>query len=221
MTSKDKVVELIQDKSYDQLTELAKKNKGIFRNMLSLTYDKGEAICWLTIEAIGVVSGRIAVERPEVVRDLIHRLLYSMSDESGGIGWSSPEILGEIVRNSPDLFPDIAPVITSFHDEEMFRCGVFRAIGRIGSVRQDLVKSSTEILLGYLSHPDPSVRGYAVWALGELMAMDALGKLETMMDDNGRFMIYEDGKLSEITVGMAAKEAIKKINRKQLQGLTH
>ena len=79
---------------------------------------------WRAIEAVGLASKEIARTRPELVRNTVGRLLWMIRDESGGIGWSSPEMLGEIVRNNPEQFADIAPIIVSFLDEDMLSAGV-------------------------------------------------------------------------------------------------
>jgi len=112
----------------------------------------------MAIEAIGILSKEIAKTRPEAVRNLIGRLLWMIRDESGGIGWSSPEILGEIVRNNPVLFPDVAPIIASFLDEDMLSAGVLRAIGRIGEVNTELVKHTIPNIIPYLQNSNHNLQ---------------------------------------------------------------
>ncbi len=211
MSLKEKVIEGLRDGNYEEIIKLAANRRGVFSILISLTYDKGDLICWRAIEVIGKITQSILNNKPEVVSHIIHRMLWAMSDESGGIGWSSPEILCEIILNNPEQFRHLIPIVISSHDEEMFRPGVLRAIGRIGGVRPDLVQQSIPVVLNYLDYPDPSVRGNAAWSAGEIKVKEALSRLERMVDDNSRFMIYEHGRLSERAVGDAAKEAIAKI----------
>lgn len=176
-----------------------------------MTYDKQSIISWRAIEAVGIIAGSLSKTNPGIVRNLIGRLLWMIRDESGGIGWSSPEMLGEIVRNSPGLFPDIAPVIVSFHDEKMLTAGVLRAIGRIGKINAGFAEYANTIAVRYLSDTDPVIRGYASWALGETGTSESAKALTELQNDNSVIAIYAEGELKEITVGEIAAEAIKKL----------
>ena len=118
---------LLEEKKYDEVTALAKKDiRGLFRLLISITYDKSDVLCWRAIEVTGIIAGEIAKTSPDVIRNLAQRLLWMLRDESGNNISSAPEMLGEIVRNSPDSFADIAPVIASFHDELMLKPGVLQ-----------------------------------------------------------------------------------------------
>jgi hypothetical protein len=133
-------------------------------------------------------------------------------DKSGGIGWSSPEMLGEIVRNNPELFSDVAPVIMSFLDEEMLASGVLIAAERIGEVKAELVAHAIPLILTYLYNPEPKLRGIAAWALGRMRVLEAESELEKLKNDDSRIAICEDGELKEKTIGQIAEEAMLSIS---------
>lgn len=209
---KEKIKKLLAEKRYDELIALSTSVKSIFRILISFTYDKNNLISWRAIEAVGLVSKEIARTRPEFVRNTVGRLLWMIRDESGGIGWSSPEMLGEIVRNNPGQFSDIALIIVSFLDEDMLAAGVLRAIGRIGQVNPGLVKHAMPAILPYLHSPDPALRGLAVYAIGEIGSAVAIVELEKLRDDTSRIIIYEEGELREKTVGGLAGSSIEKLN---------
>ena len=118
----------------------------------------------------------------------------------------APEMLGEIVRNSPDAFCDIAAIITSFHDEEMLRRGVFRAAWRICEVRPDLVCLTHEMLGQklYLDDADPVVRSYALMIAGKMGLTEFLPLMEKLRDDASPVRMYEDGEFVETNVGEIA-----------------
>ncbi|MDP3110903.1 MAG: HEAT repeat domain-containing protein [Thermodesulfovibrionales bacterium] len=208
---KEKIKKLLAEKRYDELIALSSNGKNIFRMLISLTYDKKTLISWRAIEAVGLVSKEIARTRPELVRNTVGRLLWMIRDESGGIGWSSPEMLGEITRNNPEQFSDIAPIIVSFLDEDMLAAGVLRAIGRIGQVNPGLVKHAMPAILPFLHSPDPALRGLAACAIGEIGSAGAIGELERLQDDISLIVIYEKGELREKTVGELAESSIEKL----------
>ncbi|MDO9289876.1 MAG: HEAT repeat domain-containing protein [Thermodesulfovibrionales bacterium] len=208
---KEKIKKLLAEKRYDELIALSSSGKNVFRMLISLTYDKKNLISWRAIEAVGLVSKEIAKTRPELVRNTVGRLLWMIRDESGGIGWSSPEMLGEIVRNNPEQFSDIAPIIVSFLDEDMLAAGVLSAIGRIGQANSGLVKHAMPAILPYLHSPDPVLRGLAVYAIGEIGSAGDIGELEKLQDDISLIVIYEKGELREKTVGELAGSSIEKL----------
>ena len=183
-------------------------NSRLLSMLISLTYDRKSIISYRAIEAFGIVSKEIAKTKPELVRNAVGRLLWMIRDESGGIGWSSPEMLGEIVRNNPELFSDVAPVIMSFLDEEMLASGVLIAAGRIGEVNPELVAHAIPLILSYLHNPEPLLRGIAAWALGRMRVLEAESELEKLKNDDSRIAIYEEGELKEKTIGQIAEEAI-------------
>ena len=209
---KEKVKTLLAQQNYDGLIQLSYCGGRILSALISLTYDKKSLIAWRAIEAVGLISGEIAKTKPELVRNTVGRLLWMIRDESGGIGWSSPEMLGEIVRNNPEQFADIAPIIVSFLDEDMLSAGVLRAIERIGGKDAELVRHSAPLILPYLHNSDPLLRGLAAWAIGWIGPAETVAELERLQGDGNKIIIYDEGELKEKTVGELAGRAIKEIN---------
>jgi hypothetical protein len=193
---------LLEEKKYDEIVEIAKKNiKGIFRILIGMTYDKSDILCWRAVEATGIIAGAIAKTDPDVVRNLAQRLLWMLRDESGNNLSSAPEMLGEIVRNSPDAFADIAPVIASFHDELMLKQGVLRAIFRIGEVRPDLISVSGEFIETFLRDNDPVVRAYALLIVGAYALKKLLPIIADLKNDPETVRLYHNGDFATLSVG--------------------
>ena len=208
---KKEVIRLLETKDYDCPAKLPSTGKKIISILISLSYDKKSRMSWRAIELIGLISKEIAKSEPETVRNIAGRLLWMIRDESGGIGWSSPEILGEIVRNNPELCADIAPVIASFHEEKMLTAGVLRAIGRIGKINDETAGYAIPIILSYLNSSESALRGYAAYALGETGATGAASNLKSLRNENNNVDFYEDGELKTKTIGEIVEEALKKL----------
>jgi len=204
---KKEILPLLEEKKYDEVTALAKKDiRGLFRLLIGITYDKTDVLCWRAIEVTGIIAGEIAKTSPDVIRNLAQRLLWMLRDESGNNISSAPEMLGEIVRNSPDSFADIAPVIASFHDELMLKPGVLRAVFRIGEVRPDLISISAEFTDPYLRDEDPLVRAYALLISGAYKLGETIPAVSALKDDCCVVTLYRDGGFVSLSIGeLAAK----------------
>ncbi|MFN3479848.1 MAG: DVU0298 family protein [Thermodesulfovibrionales bacterium] len=208
---KDNIKAALLKPDFDSIVSMALKEKKVFRILISLAYDKTELICWRAIEAIGKAAGALKKEDPDFVRNIVQRLLWSLSEESGGIGWSAPDMLGEIVINAPDLFPDIPPIILSFKDEESFLPGVLRAMGRIAEAGINGLDRSLcrDIIIRSLNDKSPFVRGTALWAASMLKMMELKDKVSSLLKDDESFLLYEDQGLKEISVKEMAGRFLK------------
>ncbi len=131
-----------------------------------------------------------------------------MREESGNNPWSAPGILGEIVRNSPDDFCDIAPIIVSFHDEEILRRGVLGAVARISEVRPDLLQCASPVIGQYLKHPDAMTRYYALLAAGRLALREFLPSAEALQADKAEVTIYRNRNFETVKLENVAEETV-------------
>ncbi len=207
---KKQILNILEEQSFHELSSISASPHKVVSILTALSYDKKKYLAWRSIEAVGIFSKDIAEKDPETVRNIVGRLLWMLRDESGGIAWSAPEMLGEIVRNNRILCADIAPIIVSLHYEIMLTAGIFRATGRIGSLNNETTGYAIPIILSHLNSEDMRVRGNAAYALGELGAVGAKFRLERMKDDDSLMDFYENGELGIVTVGEIASAAIKK-----------
>lgn len=211
MRNKKEIRRLLEENRYHELSTLIPEQRKLVTLLISLSYDRSDVVSWRAMEAIGLITAGLSGEDPEFVRNVVNRLLWMIRDESGGIGWSCPDILGEIVRNNPDLCGDIATVVASFHDEEMLRPGVMLAIGRIGNIHSYFYDFAAPIVTSYLNDPDPATRAYAAYAAGELNIPGAAERLEGMRKDTHTVPFYEGGVLKDQTAGKIADTALSKL----------
>jgi hypothetical protein len=208
---KKEILSLLREKKYRELAGQSHNYKKIFSTLISLSYDKTDPLSWRAIESLGLVSGEASKSNHELVRNLAGRLLWMIRDESGGIGWSAPEMLGEVVRNNPELCADIAPIIVSFHEEKMLTAGVIWAVARMGKRNIEMVDYAIPIVINYLQSRNHTIRGYAAYALGEIGTEDTIPELEKLRDDDKIVSFYEDGELKQKTIKDIAEEAIRKL----------
>ena len=206
MIQKSEIRELLGSYQLETIVGAAKKDRSMIRMLISLVYDKEDVQSWRAIEAIGLASGEIAKTNGDVIRNLSQRFLWMLREESGNGPGSAPEMLGEIVRNSPDAFADIGQVVISFHDERMLRRGVMRAIWRICERRPDLLTITHELMEEklYLHDEDATVRAYALMIAEKLGLQEFRPIMEGLRGDESPVKIYENGEFMQTTVAAVA-----------------
>lgn len=202
---KKTITNLLEDRQFGLLAELIARKRGHLRYLNRLLYETGGLLRWRAVEGMGEVAQRLAAEDPEYVRNIIRNLLWTINDESGGIGWSAPECIGEIIYRCPDMFGEFASIVLSFIDEKMLRRGVLWAAGRIALARPGLIREEVPDLTRFLDDPDPAVRGYTLRLFEIIGKKPDFERYSHLLEDRSTVPVYENGFLKEVTVaGLAA-----------------
>jgi len=203
-----KIREYLLAEDYEGIVQLVSTQKGVLSHLISLTYDKGDIICWRAIHAVGRLSAGM---RMREAKDALDRVLWMMRDESGGNAWSAPEIVGEIILNNLDRFEHFIPILASFHEEEIFTAGILRALSRLAGPAYGHVLPYRELAFIYLHHREPSFRGNALFILKALKDDTYAPSIRKLLADKAEFVYYNGGHLVTRTVGEVAEETLKEI----------
>jgi hypothetical protein len=200
----------------DAVVLLVQKERKALSLLIRMAYDKETLVGWRAIKAVGRIANVLVKTEPEFLRIAVRRLLWSLSDESGGIGWAAPELLGEIVHSDPEGFADIIPLIAEVYgiEEQTFRPGVVYALARIAEVAPEMIVSFQKIIIRSLVDTNPLIRIYALDLIGllwpvvctkNLWSMDYKKKVENLVNniriDNKVAWIYQNNGFIDIEVG--------------------
>jgi hypothetical protein len=82
----------------------------LFSGLLSID----EPTRWHCVTAMGHTVARIAGRDLERGRIVMRRLMWSLNDESGGIGWGAPECMAEIMAVHKGLAEEFHPILFSY-----------------------------------------------------------------------------------------------------------
>lgn len=217
------VLQALESNDLDIVVSLARENRKAMSLLIRMAYDKETLVGWRAIKAVGRTAKELAKSDHEFLRITVRKLLWSLSDESGGIGWSAAELLGEIVSSDPERFADIIPLIAEVYDieERTFRPGVVYALKRIAKVSPESVVKYQDVILRALVDSDAMTRVYAL-ELVEILWATAFNKkywpqefqekvkytLKGLKDDAGVAWIYKKVAFIDVQVGeMAIKVA--------------
>ncbi len=154
----------------------------------------------------------------------MRRFLWSLNDESGGIGWGAPEAMAEAMFHHDRLCDEYLHMLISYmqqdgeleHQDGNFlelpelQRGVLWGICRLAEKRAALLmeKKIVPDLLAYLPSSDATVRGLAAKALGLLGATDSVNALKSLLDDERPVRLYHDGEITVVTVSELAGTAL-------------
>ena len=184
---------------------------------------------WHAVSGMGEAVARLASEDMEAARIVMRRLLWSLNDESGGIGWGAPECMAEILCRHAGLAVEYVHMLISYMREDgvelcqdgnyiehpLLQRGLLWGVARLSRCRPEqlLAKGAGPDILPYLEAADPEIRGLAALAAGNLRLIMAQPFLEKLRTDNSPMQVYQEGVFWETTVGRLAQAALEAMNR--------
>jgi hypothetical protein len=206
---KKEVLRLLRHKDFKKsIVEISGFSaRQVVNPLFSFFYNSDELVKWHAVTAMGLVVSNLADHEIESARVVMRRLIWSLNDESGGIGWGSPEAMGEIMARHEGLAKEYHKILLSFIipdanyiEHEILQRGVLWGIGRLAHARPHLVKDFTHLLRPYMESPDPALRGLAAWTSGLFDCETTSRLLKSLESDQATFTFYFDGTLEELTV---------------------
>ncbi len=213
---KTQLRELLLSGDLEGVAEVAVARRRVLGQLVSLTFDSDQLVVHRAIDATGRCAERLAPVDAESLLELLRRLNWMITEESGGICWHAPEMMAEIVRSDPDRFSDFLDVTASFlitmepEDLEHFRTSVLRALGLLGFVPEERLAEMLPLIEASLDSPDPQVRGMAGWALSALGQKAILAERSELLSDHEMVAYYADGDLNRITVAELTGSLLKR-----------
>jgi hypothetical protein len=224
----------------DALTGAGIAPKKMINALLCFLFETDEVIRWRAVRGVGITVSAIAEKAMEPARTIMRRLIWSLNDESGGIGWGAPEALGEIMAENETLAREYYRILVSFIDEngnllennELER-GVMWGINRLAQKRPEFLREWTGPVLAQLKSPDPVKKGLA---LRTLLFMTARQQpkpvpyadsgasaniacdpatmtpfLVPLLEDQSEIRIFQDGSFAEYKIRHLASELLDRL----------
>lgn len=183
--------------------------------LFSFLYSLDEQVRWRTVSAMGAVVSLLAESEMEPARIIMRRFMWNLNDESGGIGWGSPEAMGEIMALNSNLADEYAHILISyirpdgnFLEHADLQRGVIWGVGRLAHARPPIVADSASYLIPYMNSTDPLLRGYALWAAGALPIEATREAIEELRGDDAKIILYLNGRFLEYKIKRLVEKAL-------------
>lgn len=115
------------------------------------------SVKWHAVSWFGFLVPLIRRRHTESARIIMRRFLWSLNDESGGIGWGAPEAMGDIMACDHPLASEYHCLLLSFIEDRQgpdnylehlpLREGAYWGIARLAQSRPELVQPSADLLM--------------------------------------------------------------------------
>jgi hypothetical protein len=183
--------------------------------LISSLYYEDEICRWRAVVGMGLTVGAMVPSHMEWARVVMRRLMWSLNDESGGIGWGAPESMGEILAVCQPLAREYSHILKSYiHPDRNYleypplQRGALWAIGRLGYSRPLNVRGIGHYLLPFMQSPDPFLRGLGAWAAGPVIGEPEIrAGLRKLHHDLDSLTLFRQDRLEKVSVGSLAREA--------------
>jgi hypothetical protein len=152
---KKRLYEILNSNTWESFSEeiYSYAPRQVINPLISFFCNKDIKIKQRAIITIGKVVQLLADENMESARIVMRRLMWSLNDESGGIGWGAPEAMAEIMCLNAQLAKEYSSILISYanpHGNYLehveLQKEVLRGLARIGKVRPLLVKDAIPYL---------------------------------------------------------------------------
>ena len=182
--------------------------------LFSFLYHTNPMIRWRAVSAMGEVVSRLADQEMESARVVMRRFMWNLNDESGGIGWGSPESMGEITSRHERLANEYGRLLESYIREDGnylehpdLQAGALWGLSRLAHARPALVQTAAPHLNPFLSSDISTLRGLGVWAAQALKHPSLLPAIDRLTHDATPIRIYLDGEFLDTTIRQLAVKA--------------
>ncbi len=210
--------DLALDRARERLAELP--TPAVVRALLAGLSAPTSLARWRAVGLLGPLVAEMASADPEAGREVLRRLMWTLNEESGAMGWGAAEVFGEILHHSPLLAREFANILASYVspcanqlDHPALLAGALWGLGRLAQAQPELARAcgAPQAVARLLDHPDPRVAGAAVWALGWLAGEGAAEALGERREDGRELEFLSRDTLGAVSVGRLAEEALDRL----------
>jgi hypothetical protein len=218
---KKQLTKIIKNDDFDQIWQIVDGWPARFTSssLLSLIYQVDEEVKYRAIVLMGRIMNKLVAEDMEAARVVMRRILWSLNEESGGIGWGMPEALGEIMALNRPLADEYGHMLVAYMREECYlehpimQQGLLWGIGRLATEYPEKILEfwGDGHMQMYLESENMVVVGLASRNFGLLKTPEAAYWIAKLYDVEDPVRIFMDGGFVDTTVGQLAREAVARI----------
>ena len=201
------------DAALEQLYTM--KLRRVINPLFSFFCSGDELLRWRAITAAGAIISKMAERHLEDARVMMRRLMWTLNDESGGIGWGSPEAMGETMARNAVLTKEYAAILASYLnpdgnylEHEILQRGVLWGAGRLATSRGAAAARTAPFLGAFMDSADPVHRGLAARCARALAPYAVVPVPQHILDDETMIRLYTGERFLDIPICRLATDDI-------------
>ncbi len=120
-------------------------------------YNANSLIKWRSVDAFGILAEIMLEKDRNQVRNIIRRIIWMLTEESGGVPWGAPEVMAEILTKDRLFAEEYSTMLVSYVydneggpeiylDNDILRRGAYWGISRVAQVFPDLIEKEIGIV---------------------------------------------------------------------------
>lgn len=212
---------LAKDNWRELFVQLVEENPWEFSGALfSLLYDSDRVLKSRAILAFGIISSRTGIEEAEKLRVLLRRCIWMLTEESGGIPWGTPEVIGEILSKNEKMALEFQNLLFSYiHDVEggpenyleftPLRKGVYFGISRLAESFPQIAKEHEAIIRQrFEAEKDNEILVYLCRIAANSGMKDLIKYIAALTEKEESVSIFDNDEIKEVILGDEAKESL-------------
>lgn len=227
---KNEVLALLKGQNLAAITEALERYapKDAVNVLFSAICREDPLVRWFAVSCMGEAVARLAAQEMEEARIVMRRFLWSLNDESGGIGWGVPESMAEAMCRHAGLAEEYVHMLISYMREDgeeicqdsnyiehpLLQRGLLWGVARMSSCRPRLLveRGAGADIPPYLQAEDGETRGLAVLVAGHLHLNATEGALRRLIQDTTPLTLYWEGAFQSTMVGELALSALERMS---------
>ena len=207
---------LIRDDFSDSLVQLSRlPGRQVVNPLFSFLYHADDMVRWHAVSAMGVVTAGLAEKNMESARVIMRRLIWNLNDESGGIGWGSPESMGDIMARSDLIAREFSKILISyvlphgnFLEHEILQRGLLWGLYRLSQEKPELTYGAAPFVRPFLTSSDPFHRGLAICFAETARDAKSIPYLKNLIRDDTSISLYTDFRMTSHKMANLAASAM-------------
>lgn len=191
--------------------------KRLVSPLFSALFSTQENIHWRAVTCIGDTVCILADQSLESARVVMRRFMWSLNDESGGIGWGAPESMGEIMARHFVLAEEYGNILMSYIvpsdgpdnylEYAPLRQGAYWGIARLAQAKPECVHPhQPDLEQALLGETDPKTLLFICLALTYLegLSPQARSQVRNLTSREDHVRIYWNKDFSVVQLGAQA-----------------
>ena len=146
---------------------------------------------------------------------MMRRLMWTLNDESGGIGWGSPEAMGEAMARNATLTREYAAIFASYLNPEgnylehaILQRGVLWGAARLARRRGAAAARTAPFLAAFMDSNDPVHRGLAARCARALVPFATVPIPRHILEDKTVIRLYTAETFRDVPICRLAADDI-------------